>query len=198
MESGKYLEVNDSFLSMLGYSQNEVIGKTSFDLGIWDNPGDRAILLQKLLEQKSIREEEVIFKAKSGKSFNVLIYSESIEVNGRKCLLSLTRDISQRKHLEKELRYSQYFIQRILDTTPNLLYIYDLVEQKNTYANYQTARFLGYSPEEIQEMGSALFANILHPDDAVRVAEHHKQLLESGKDQVLEIEYRMKHFDGQW
>ncbi|MCL5742377.1 MAG: PAS domain-containing protein, partial [Acidobacteria bacterium] len=99
---------------------------------------------------------------------------------------------------EIELRQSQHFVRQILEATPNLLYIYDLAEQRNVYANREVTEFLGYAPEQLQQMGSELFGRVLHPDDTPRVAEHHAHFVSGDGNCVHEIEYRMKHADGEW
>ena len=85
-----------------------------------------------------------------------------------------------------------------MNTTPTLIYIYDLTEQRNVYANREILAFLGYTNEQIQTMGSSLFSQILHPDDVGSVANHHLRLSKAGDNQRLELEYRMKHSDGEW
>ena len=58
--------------------------------------------------------------------------------------------------------------------------------------------FLGYTPEQIKEFGSKLFENILHPDDVIKVANHHKKFSTIDVGDILEVEYRMKHVNGEW
>ncbi|MCL5745905.1 MAG: PAS domain-containing protein, partial [Acidobacteria bacterium] len=99
---------------------------------------------------------------------------------------------------EIQLRQSQHFVRQILEATPNLLYIYDLAEQRNVYANREVSEFLGYAPEPLQQMRSELFGRVLHPDDAPRVAEHHARFVSGDGNGVHEIEYRMKHASGEW
>jgi PAS domain S-box-containing protein len=112
---------------------------------------------------------------------------------------------ARRRQVEEEARKaaealleSQRFVQRILDITPDLVYIYDLIEQRSVYANRSALDLLGYTPEQIQGMGSAVFQNILHPDDAALVAAHHARFATAGDNEPLEVEYRMKHANGQW
>jgi diguanylate cyclase (GGDEF)-like protein/PAS domain S-box-containing protein len=107
---------------------------------------------------------------------------------------------TQRELSDDAVTGSEFFSQRMLDTTPNLIYIYDLVEDRNVYTNREVTEFLGYSSDEVLAFGSALFDHILHPDDAILVAEHHARMraLPAGDDRVLEVDYRMRRADGQW
>jgi len=109
-------------------------------------------------------------------------------------------DITDRKLAEDALAASERFSQRVLDTSPSLIYIYDLVEGRNTYTNREITEFLGYTSEDALAFGPTLFEHILHPDDTALVAEHHERLhkLPPADDSVLEIDYRMKHSDGEW
>jgi len=104
----------------------------------------------------------------------------------------------ERLRVEKELNETQYFLQRIIDTTPNLIYIYDLQEHRNVYSNPGINHVLGYNPEETRDFGSALFARILHPDDFEKVEKHHARFSSVREGEVLEVSYRMKHASGRW
>jgi anti-anti-sigma factor len=89
-------------------------------------------------------------------------------------------------------------LEQILDTCPSIVYVYDVVEQRNVYANRELAPVLGYSVVEIQAMGSAMFVTLMHPDDLARLPEHHAHILAAQDGEVQEFEYRMRHRDGEW
>jgi diguanylate cyclase (GGDEF)-like protein/PAS domain S-box-containing protein len=104
-----------------------------------------------------------------------------------------------RKQAEEALRESQRFIQRIADTSPNILYVYDIIEQKNIYVNKQIATVLGYSLEKVRERDTTFFQNLIHADDFIYVSEQHKQWFVTARDgDIIETEYRMKHANGEW
>jgi len=117
----------------------------------------------------------------------------------------MATEAERRRQAEEEARTSggawretQRLIGRILDITPGQVYIYDLAERRNVYANRAAASFLGYSPEQLRNLGPDLLQNILHPDDAPRVAEHFACFGSDSGDAVREIECRIKHADGHW
>ncbi len=107
-------------------------------------------------------------------------------------------DISDRKLAEEKLIEAQRFSQRITENTPNIIYIYDLVENRNIYCNRELFQILGYSPEEVQNMGSQLFEFLIHPDDLQRLIQYQQQILKLKNHEVCEIEYRIRHADGSW
>jgi PAS domain S-box-containing protein len=113
-------------------------------------------------------------------------------------LVGTTFYITERKKAEEALKASQHFIQRITDSIPNTIYIYDLEEQRNIYANHEIAEILGYSIEEIQEMGAELLPNTLHPDDWEKVITYHQKFPSAVDGEIFEIEYRMKDVRGKW
>lgn len=107
-------------------------------------------------------------------------------------------DITERRQIDEALRSSQQFIERIAQSSPNILYLYDLVERRNIYANREIAAVLGYSAEDVQRMGSDMMAALLHPEDAPLVAEHHAQFAATPDGEVVEVEYRLRHAGGAW
>jgi rsbT co-antagonist protein RsbR len=97
---------------------------------------------------------------------------------------------------EAEARAAHY--QRIAEAAPSVLYLFDLVEQRNTYANQELTDLLGYSAAEVQALGDRLFATILHPDDLKQIIASHAQLAATADGEAIEVTYRMRHADGSW
>ncbi|WP_138499588.1 PAS domain-containing protein [Nostoc sp. PA-18-2419] len=93
---------------------------------------------------------------------------------------------------------SQRLFQKIADTLPGLLYIYDVIEQQNCYVNYEIAEVWGYTPEQIQAMGTELFNQLLHPEDLPRLHNYQKKFNSAGRQEVLSFEYQIRHANGEW
>ncbi|MDM9380335.1 PAS domain S-box protein [Chlorogloeopsis sp. ULAP01] len=113
-------------------------------------------------------------------------------------LLQLQAELTERQQIETALQQKQYFLHRILETTPDIIYVYDLVEQRNIYINRQIWEILGYTSHQIQSMGETVLPTLVHPDDMPRVTEHLKSFLSLNEGEATEIEYRMKHAHGEW
>ena len=96
------------------------------------------------------------------------------------------------------LQESQYFVQRIAEASPDILYIYDLHEKRNIYINHEIARLMGYSPQQIQDMGEELLAKIMHPDDLIKIINHFNGFITANDEEIRKIEYRMCDRFGNW
>jgi two-component system, cell cycle sensor histidine kinase and response regulator CckA len=104
---GRYLDVNESFLRITGYSREEVIGRTAPDLNFWERAEDRAKFVQILRTQGSVRDLEISFRTKSGEIRMAMTSAEVIEVAEQPCGIAIFRDITEQKALEKQLRQTQ-------------------------------------------------------------------------------------------
>jgi PAS domain S-box-containing protein len=108
------------------------------------------------------------------------------------------RDVTAKKRAEDQLRDSQQFIEAITNTIPGMLYVYDLIQQQNIYTNNQFTKLLGYTAQEIQDMGTELLPLLMHPEDWVRFTRN-LQVINSAEDgEIVEFEYRMRHANGEW
>ncbi|QXE23551.1 PAS/PAC sensor signal transduction histidine kinase [Richelia sinica FACHB-800] len=112
-------------------------------------------------------------------------------------IVGTTLDITGRKKSEQALQESQHFIQRIADSSPNLLYIFDLEEKRNVYANQELYKFLGYSQTDFENMGENLIPNVTYKDDLPKVLDHWQKLTTIADGEIVEIEYRMQKANGE-
>lgn len=105
-----------------------------------------------------------------------------------------------------ELGEKQHFLELLAQATPNSVYIYDLVEQRNIYCSRPLANLLGYSSTLLEDLSTDSNHRIFHPDDIDRIEAHHKAIIEypdTADDTellgpVFDIEYRVRSADGSW
>jgi PAS domain S-box-containing protein len=107
-------------------------------------------------------------------------------------------ELARRQETEEELRQSQRFLQRIADTSPNVIYIYDLVRNCNIYVSAAAYLLLGYSGSSPPDLEQHNFLELMHPEDQERAALHFRELQKAADGQVLSFEYRMRHASGSW
>jgi len=104
VSDGLFLDVNWGFSKLFGYTRKETIGKTTFELGIWANSEDRQAWTDLLEKNGEVIQHEVEFRMKDGSLRTCVISANLLDMDGEKCILSITRDMTERKLMEKELR----------------------------------------------------------------------------------------------
>jgi PAS domain S-box-containing protein len=98
------LDINESYEKTTGYGRNELLGRTSLDVGLWVDPTERETLLRDAEQQGSVKEQEIHIRAKSGHIVVLQISVELIELCREKCLLIVGQDITGRKRAEAGLQ----------------------------------------------------------------------------------------------
>jgi PAS domain S-box-containing protein len=101
--NGAIVEVNEGFISLSGFSKNEVIGTKTSDLNIWTNPDDRIKIVETVRNQGLIENLETVFRTKHGNLLTTLVSACLINISNKPHILSITRDITERKQIENDL-----------------------------------------------------------------------------------------------
>jgi len=99
---GMYIDINEGFTTIMGYTRDEVIGKTSLELSIWNDPGDRDRLIEALKTEGYAENLEARFRGKDGRVRVGLMSARLLHMNQENVILSITRDITDRKRAEEE------------------------------------------------------------------------------------------------
>jgi PAS domain S-box-containing protein len=104
MEDGMYISINHGFTETTGFCEEDVIGKTSLEFDIWNNREDRKRLVSALTAKGFVRDFEAEFRSKSGRVIYAIMSAAQIEINGIPHIISITRDITDRRKAEEEIR----------------------------------------------------------------------------------------------
>jgi PAS domain S-box-containing protein len=120
-DTGRYLDVNESFLATSGYSREEVIGHTSLGLGIWETPEIRKEFINLLDKAGSVSNFENKLRTKSGRFRILLSSAEKIELSGEECVLIASSDITERKQAEDAVLQAKDELRLIADSLPVLV-----------------------------------------------------------------------------
>ena len=116
----------------------------------------------------------------------------------RKANKDLRAEVMRRIQMEKDLIESQRFVQRIADATPTLLYLYDVIEDKNIYINERVHDILGYTPEQVKKFGGAFFKTMLHPGDSGVIESIVRRMDDAEEGDIIESEFRLKNCHDEW
>jgi PAS domain S-box-containing protein len=149
LASGRYIEVNASLCRMLGRPADEIIGRTSVELGIWENNETRRLMSESLRAGRPVRDLEMQARLRDGRTVTALVSIELIELNGQPCVLSLIDDITERKRAEAALRASEERYRLIAENTSDVIWLYDLATDGFSYLSPGVHTLLGYRPEEL-------------------------------------------------
>ena len=198
--NGSITDANAAFLNTVNYTRDELLaGRVN-----WQEmtPPEYVRLDTEKVAELKARNTVVPFEKEfirsDGSRVPVMLGSTFLE--GTKQLgVSFVLDLSERKQTELELQKHQQLLESILTTIPNFLYIYDAVENKNIYANESVTAMLGYTPQELQDWGTHAIANLVHPDDLLKLTTGMERLKHSRNPyETDDRDYRIKHKNGEW
>jgi PAS domain S-box-containing protein len=113
--------------------------------------------------------------------------------------LAESHEKKQRKAAEQALHEQQRLFARIASATPDLIYLYDVIDGRSIFCNEQVAAVLGLTPEQVGEIcGGAHSGVLVHPDDRKQFAQDQRRFDSFADGELLDRTYRMRHADGSW
>lgn len=198
---GVIQEGNRAAANLLKVSQEFLVGKP---LVIFVAESQRRLfqskLSRRLRQSTPVQEWDVLLESGDGEAINATLRVTAIRDREDKpiALGWLLRDITDRKQVEAALRKRKRLIQQIADTTPNLIYIFDLNQNRNIYINRQAYVCLGYTPSEIQSMKSAFFTEVFHHECLPKLAEIKQRFLKAKDGEILQHELLLKNAKNEW
>jgi diguanylate cyclase (GGDEF)-like protein/PAS domain S-box-containing protein len=196
----RFVDVNEAFLEKFGYAREDVIGKSSLELGLFvDN--DRSLYARaKLLRSCSIRNQEVAFHRKDGSLIHGLFSADMIESRGEKYFLAIMVDIMEqvklRTDLQTDLETERTRLVNIIEGARLGTWEWN-VQTGETVFNDRWAEIIGYTLAELGPMRIETWERFIHPDDLPESGGLLNLHFERITD-YFECEYRMRHKGGSW
>ena len=118
LADGVYLDVNDAFLRVTGFSREDVVGRKSFHVGSWVEKEDRERLVQALKSKGSVELMQTSFRKKNGEIFFVHLSAKVIEIGKLQCVLAISQDVTEHMRVVEELRISEEQHRSLIDSAP--------------------------------------------------------------------------------
>ncbi|MES2731326.1 MAG: CHASE3 domain-containing protein, partial [Bacteroidota bacterium] len=113
-------------------------------------------------------------------------------------IFQYNKDIRIKKEAASKLEAKEKMIMAINNASPDIMYVFDLLEQRNVYVNKEMSTILGYDAAETDSMGGEILTELLHPEDMLTVINKRKSVLRDAEQEVYDMEYRMRHRDGHY
>ncbi|MGE5498189.1 MAG: PAS domain S-box protein [Syntrophothermus sp.] len=162
LDGGVYIDVNDAFLEMTGYTKDQIIGKRSIDIDIWTDLDERKKYIDLLQAQHTLRNFEAKFRMKDGHIGDYLVSTEVIELAGKNYGINYIVDISEQKAAEIELRDARTKLEEknqqltktmhelniILENAP--VGISKIIDRKQHLVNRKTETLFQYPREDME------------------------------------------------
>ena len=126
LSDGMYVSVNDGFTKILGYTENDAIGRSSLEMNIWVNPEDRENLVKELESGGNVKDYEADFLSKTGNIVPGLLSASLIDLDGVPHILTVVRDITVSKKAEEALAKEQFLINSLMNNLSDHVYFKDL------------------------------------------------------------------------
>ncbi len=190
LSDGMYVALNPGFTEVIGYTEQEILGKTSIEKNIWYDLADRTEWVDELTRTGKVRNFETRFRTKDGSAIYALVSATLIELEGEKHVISITTDITDKRIAEDALRASEEKFRNIFE--------YSIVGKSITTfdgrlsVNKAFCDIVGYSEEELNRL---TWQEITHPDD-VEFKRKEIELLEKGVKKYTTFESRYIHKNG--
>jgi PAS domain S-box-containing protein len=184
----RYVEVNEGFTKLTGYSSNEVLGKTSAELNLWVEQAPHKKTLNMLDQEGRVHQEEFRFRTKSGEIRHGQLSAVRMTLNDEPLMLSITHDITDLKRAEEALRKSEADFRSVVQGAPYGIYR-ATKDGQLLNANPALVRMLGYESEA--ELLKCNMRDEIYRDAAARDRLLHEHG-GNGNFRELETEWRRK------
>jgi len=206
LEDGQFVDVNDGFTALSGYTRTEVCGKTTLEVEIWKNPSDRQEFVAELLEKGFCENREAIFQRKDGTQFFGIVSSRWLVFKGQPHIITVTRDITERKRVQEALRDNNLFLSGVIENNGALIYVKDL-EGNYELVNKKWEETTGLARQNVLgktdvsvfpgEIGLIFRRTDLEVMNGGRVVEQEECLLTpTGERHFLSIKFPLQNTDG--
>jgi PAS domain S-box-containing protein len=190
LPDGVYLDVNEGFERTFGWRREEAIGKTSQEIGIWKNLEQRAVFIDMVYAGNQLEGFETEFLTKQGQVVVSLVSSTRISIDGQNCILTVVRDVTERKRINDALASSEKEFRLLAEAMPQIVWVCD-AKGGNTYFNPQWVEYTGMTLEDSYGSG---WVTPFHPDDKPRSREAWQNAVDHVGNYAIEC--RLRRFDG--
>ena len=176
VKDGRYLQVNEAFCQMSGYSREEALGRNPFDLNLFTNPGDRERFIKILKEKREVNGFEVQYRKKDRTTVDTLLSVRPLEYGKEECLVAVATDVTKLKRAQDAFGESEEKYRLLVENANDAIFI--IQDQQVKFPNpkaIELGQHIGVG------LGQVPFINYIHPEDRQMVIERHSKRLKGEK-----------------
>lgn len=181
LHDGRMVDVNRSFLQMMGLLSDDVIGRTALEMNLFVTPRERREIFEEIQRTGRVRARELMLQKPSGEHLIIKYVAETIELGGRKCLLSVCEDVTE--HKRAEARLLEY--EKAVEGVEEMIAVVDR-EYRYLLANQAFLRYRGLRRDEV--VGRFVY-EVLDREFFEQVAKRHMDEAFTGKVVRHEAKY---------
>ncbi len=152
LDKGMFIEGNDSLFETLGYSRDDITGKSVIELGVWSSLQDRQDVIREIAANQNVRTQPCTMCRKSGEVFDTLLSSSMIEIDGEACALTSIIDITQLKKAQQALSRSKKLFYQMFDHMPLPIIIVSIDDGRIIEVNDPFLRFHNLARENFKQV----------------------------------------------
>jgi PAS domain S-box-containing protein len=192
-ESGTIIDLNDAFLRARGVTREEMIGRTSIEARVWQNAAQRAAFVDLMNREGRVRDFPAEVPTRAGKTLSVLVSAEGVDIGGKACVVSMSRDVTEWLQSEQRLKDSEERLRLAL--TAARMGVWDWNAETDT---------IGWSDRENEVCGFAPgtairtfddYIALTHPDDVEKLKQCVAET-RAGRQAPYKNEHRVLQPDG--
>ncbi len=184
LRDGVYTMVNDGFAALTGYSREEVVGKTTEQLGIWAESADLKRLMHEINISGSMRNMEARFRLKNGEVRTGLMSANLIVLNRQPYVLAITKDIDKFKRAREALKESEEKYRKLIETATDAIFV--IQDGKVKFPNPQAKKMGAKMGVNLKKHA---FFEYVAPEDQNMILERHFRRL---KGEVVPSTYNFR------
>ena len=168
----RFTEVNDAFLSVLGFTKPEIIGRTSAELGLFVSQSSQDDLAHQLQDRGRVRDVDLKVRTKSGNIIEGVFSGELIENHGEKTFLTVMTDVTGIRKAQEELKKSEKRFRELAELLPQTVFEID-TNRKFTFVNGAGLNLTGYTIEECMNFSDPL--DVVVPEERSHLKKYFKR-----------------------
>lgn len=176
IDEGVFIDVNMAFSRTTGYSRQELIGRSSVEMGIV-SPEARSMIKESLLEKGRLDDFEIEFLAKDGQFRAIILVGEIVRIDGQRRLFIIGHDITDLKTARSELEKEKSLILAMFESTPDAF----ILKDEDSIYRKTNKTFCNYFGLSVDEVPGKTDFDFFTKDEALGFRNEDKEIMKKGE-----------------